>query len=42
MALILLYFIELDSFAGLLCYYSLWLKIDLYCLQNIVFTFGQN
>ena len=31
-ALILLYFTEFDSFAGLL-------KVDLYCLQNIVFHF---
>jgi len=35
-ALILLYFIEFDCFAGLT---SLWLKIDLYCLQNIVLHF---
>jgi len=33
-ALILLYFTEFDSFAGLT---SQWLKIDLYCLQNIIF-----
>jgi len=35
--IILLYFTEFDSFAGLLP--SQWSKIDLYCLQNIVFHF---
>jgi len=35
-ALILVYLTEFDSFAGLL---RQWLKIDLYCLQNIVFHF---
>jgi len=34
---ILLYFTEFDSFAGLLRHSVL--KIDLYCLQNIVFLF---
>jgi len=36
-ALILLYFTEFDSFARLIT--SQWLKIDLYCLQNIIFHF---
>jgi len=40
-ALILLYFTEFDSFAGLLRHRD-WSRPRLYCPQNIVFNFGQN
>jgi len=36
-ALILLYFTEFNSFCRPIS--SQWLKIDIYCLQNIVFHF---